>query len=206
MARRVALTTVHILFGGLALTAIARQLMIQIENSGSIVNFFSYFTNLSNIFAAVVLLAGAGYLSANRKPSAAFDIIRGTSVVCMVIVGVVFSVLLRDVDLGHLLPWVNAIVHYAMPVIIFTSWLWWPPQTKLTTRSIKYWMIFPFVYLAYVLIRGELINWYPYPFLTPEKVGGYGGVAVYCLGILVLFLVSSWGLLLLGNKLRANRR
>jgi len=158
MTRRVALAAVHMLFGGLALVAIARQLMIQIDSGSSVVNFFSYFTNLSNIFAAIVLLLGAVYLLTNRKPSAASDIVRGTSVVCMVLVGIVFSVLLRDVDLGHLLPWVNAVVHYVMPVVIFASWLWWPPQTKLTTRSIKYWMIFPLAYLGYILIRGARVE------------------------------------------------
>jgi len=196
----------HVGFAFLTLGAIAQQLSIQVDNNGSIVNFFSYFTNLSNIFAALVLVASAPYLAGNRKTTAGFDVIRGTSVVCMVLVGIVFSVLLRDVDLGHLQPWVNFVLHYLMPVVIVLDWVAWPPQRKLQTRSIKYWMIFPLLYVAYILVRGAQTDWYPYPFLNPAKSGGYGGVTAYCIGILFVFLASSWVLLWAGNRLRSKHR
>jgi len=51
-----------------------------------------------------------------------------------------------------------------------------------------------------VLIRGGVTGWYPYPFLDPAKVGGYGGVAVYAIGIAATFLIAGWVLLALGNK------
>jgi len=55
-----------------------------------------------------------------------------------------------------------------------------------------------------VLIRGAIVGWYPYPFLNPENVGGYSGVAAYIIGIMVVFVVASWSLLTLGNKLNRN--
>ncbi len=61
--------------------------------------------------------------------------------------------------------------------------------------------VFPLVYLAYVMTRGGVISWYPYPFLNPALVGGYGGVTVYVLGIVLVFFVGSWLLLILSNKL-----
>lgn len=81
-----------------------RQFSIQLQLGFSALNFFSYFTNLSNLFAAVVSIVGAFRLITRREPSASDDLIRGAAVACMALVGIVFTALLRDVDLGHVLP------------------------------------------------------------------------------------------------------
>ncbi|MCY7355431.1 MAG: hypothetical protein LH470_10220 [Lysobacter sp.] len=60
-------STVSILrpaFGLLALAALARQLALHIELGFDVVNFFSFFTNLSNLFPAAVLV-----FSARRRSS-----------------------------------------------------------------------------------------------------------------------------------------
>lgn len=57
----------------------------------------------------------------------------------------------------------------------------------------------------YSLIRGAIVAWYPYWFIDPIKVpGGWGGVALYSVAIMVGFLVVSGLLLFLGNKLKRN--
>ena len=158
----------------LALVAIATQLVVHVRNHFDVVNFFSYFTNLSNIFAAVVLLIGAAYLLHGRGPTPRDELIRGASVVGMALVGIVFGALLRDADLGTLLPWVNVVLHYVMPIVVVLDWLYQPPKSALVFAQIRYWMIFPLVYLAYTLIRGAIAGFYPYPFLNPAHTGGYG--------------------------------
>ena len=120
----------------------------------------------------------------------------------MAVVGIVFSVLLRNEDLGSLLPWVNIVLHYVMPVVVVLDWLYQPPKTKLVVNQVVFWLIFPLVYLVYSLIRGSIVGFYAYPFLNPAKVGGYGIVALYCLGILVVFLLLSWLLMIVGNNLK----
>jgi len=200
MNKRTVLIGARLFFGLLALVAISRQLAIQIASGYSLVNFFSYFTNLSNIFAAVVLLLGAFSLITRREPTVSEDIIRGTAVVCMALVGLVFSVLLRDVDLGHLLPWVNIVLHYIMPVVVVADWLYQPPKTRLVVTQVWLWLIFPALYLAYSLIRGAIVGFYAYPFFNPAKSGGYGGVALYCIAILLAFLLCCWLLMTGGNK------
>jgi len=127
VTKRNVLIGARLFFGLLTLTAIATQLLIQIQRDLSVVNFFSYFTNLSNLFAAVVMIIGTAFLMRHREPSAMDDIIRGTSVVCMALVGIVFTVLLRNLDMGHLLPWVNTVTHYIMPVVVVLDWLYQPP-------------------------------------------------------------------------------
>ena len=192
----------RLIFGALTLVAIGRQLAIHMAAGYSVVNFFSYFTNLANLFAAGVLLRGASLAWGGRQPAPADDRLRGMAVVYMTVVGVVFSVLLRDVDLGSLRPWINVLLHYVMPVAVVADWLLWP-GTSLTGPGD--WLLVPagpVVYVVYVLGRGAIVGWYPYPFLDP-RLGGYGSVAVHVAAIVALFLLTQWAV---GASTRLLRR
>ena len=46
------ITIARPIFALLTLAAVGRQLVIHVESGFSVVNFFSYFTNLSNLLAA----------------------------------------------------------------------------------------------------------------------------------------------------------
>ena len=193
-------TVARVILALVALTAIGHQLVLHVGASYSVLNFFSYFTNLSNLFAAFVLL-----LSVFSSSSASRDHVRYASTVNMTVVGLVFAVLLRNVDLGALLPWVNFVLHYIMPVAVVLDWLVRPPVLRLKAKNILLAMVFPAAYLAYVVLRGTSTGWYPYPFLNPSNVGGYGGVAMYALGIVGTFLLAGWALLAVGNHLASSR-
>jgi len=119
----------------------------------------------------------------------------------MAIVGIVFSVLLRNVDLGSLLPWVNFVAHYLMPCVVVADWLL-QPASRRGARRLGLILVVPLIYLAYVLLRGSATGWYPYPFLDPANVGGYAGIAAYALGITATFLVVGGLLLVFGNRPR----
>lgn len=196
------LSVVRLVLGILALTAIGRQLVIQIQQGASLDNFFSYFTNLSNLFAAVVLLLGAQRGLARREVLMPGDQVRLIPAVSMAVVGIVFTVLLRSEDLGALRPWVNFVLHDLMPCAVVLDWLLEPPSVPLGLRHLMRCLIFPALYLVYSLARGSQVGWYPYPFLNPDRVGGYGAVAGYAVGIAATFLVAGGLLLTLGNWLR----
>ena len=196
------LIALRLIFGVLALAAIGKQFATHTQMGLNVVNFFSYFTILSNLFAGIVLVFGAFQLIAHRQPSASTDLIRGMVVVNMAVVGILFSVLLRDVELGYLSPWINTVHHYIMPIAVVLEWLIQPPRTKLGKRQLLLCQVFPLLYLIYVLTRGAIVGWYPYPFFNPANVGGYGGVTAYIIGIMVVFVVAGWLLFTLGNKLK----
>lgn len=208
MSKRNVLIGGRLFFGLLTLVAIVTQLVVHIQHGFDVVNFFGYFTNLSNIFAAIIFIIGAVYLIQRREPTVTDDLIRGASVVAMAIVGLVFSVLLSGTDLGSLLPWVNAVVHYIMPIAVVADWLYQPAKTTLRFQQLGYWLIYPLVYLVYTLIRGAIVGFYPYPFLDPRAglhtAGSYGVVALYCVAIFVAFLVVGAMLIWLGNTLKRN--
>ncbi len=201
MTTRRLFAAIRFLFGALTLVAVGTQFGIHLNHGFSVLNFFSYFTNLSNIFAAVVLIVESVLTWRGKELGPWWQILRCISVVCMALVGIVYVSLLRDVDLGALLPWINSWLHYIMPVVLVADWLIQPPRRSIPLSGLGVAVLFPLVYLAYSLTRGAVIDWYAYPFLNPVN-GGYGTVVVTCVVIAVAFLIASAVLIMLGNKLR----
>ena len=123
----------------------------------------------------------------------------------MAVVGIVFGRLLRTVDLGSLRPWVNNVLHIAMPCVVVIDWLAAPPGKKLDSHILPRLLIFPAGYLADVLIRGSQVGWYPYPFLDPARPGGYPSVVGYAAGIAATFVFVALLTIAVGNKLMSRR-
>lgn len=183
-----AIRIVRVFLGLLTLVAIGNQLSIHLQMGASWINYFSYFTILSNLISAVVLLS----TGSPRTPSRHLQSIRALSTINMAVVGIVFALLLRDEELGSLRPWINFVPHYLMPCAVVLDWLLRPPTTRLGLRNLPAFLVFPTAYLAYTLVRGGATGWYPYPFLNPQSVGGYAGVAAYAACITVLFVLVGW--------------
>jgi len=192
----------RIAFGLLVLAAIGSQLVIHVDKGFNVLNFFSYFTNLSNLFAAAVLLLTGWRAAAARLRPTTVDALRAASTVNMAVVGIVFVLLLRDVDLGSLQPWVNSLLHHVMPCVVMLDWLWQPPTRRPPLRTLLGMLVFPMLYLLYVVVRGEMVGWYPYPFMNPSLAGGAGGVALHAAGIALLFAVLGGVVLASGHRRR----
>lgn len=62
----------------------------------------------------------------------------------------------------------------------------------------------PIVYFAYSLIRGELVGWYPYPFVDASEIG-YDGVAFRAVFLLGGFVLAAAAVVALGNWLSGRR-
>lgn len=90
-----------------------------------------------------------------------------------------------------MLDWKNFVLHQFGPLFIVFWWLLWPSEKAVSPRRALLWLIFPVLWLIYTFIRAAVIDWYPYPFLNPDKVGGYGGVALYVIGITLGFVLLS---------------
>lgn len=205
MNKKLMLVTLRLFFGFLTLIAMAAQ-AIYLQQKGVLnpFNYLGYFTNLSNILAGIILIISAFYLIKSRRPSVKDDVIRGGATLYMTITGLIYITLLSGEDLGLLMPWVNVVTHIILPAYVIADWLYQPPRNKLSTRQVFIWLAWPAVYVVYTLVRGNLTGWYPYPFLDPSRVDGYGGVTLYSIAILAAFMVCGWLLMKLGNTLKRN--
>lgn len=154
-----------------------------------VVNFFSYFTNLSNL-AAVAVLGYGGWAALTGRPP---------------VPGAVRGAVVLYPDL-RVIPWVNDVVHRAMPLVVLVDWLIDPPARRIRAEAVAGWLVFPLVYLAYSLLRGHAVDWYAYPFLDPALHGGYRRVAGACALLAAVFLLIGAGIAALGNALAGRRR
>jgi hypothetical protein len=166
-------------------------------------NFFSFFTIQSNIIAAVVLLIGASNASFVVRPTRLWDLIRGAAAIYLTLTFVVFALLLSNIteELQTTIPWVNAVVHQIVPLVLIADFLLVPLAHRIGFRQSLVWMIYPFAWLVYTLIRAQIVDWYPYPFLDPAESGGWAGVTVICVVILLGFVGACWVMTRVGSLL-----
>ncbi|WP_211785877.1 Pr6Pr family membrane protein [Kitasatospora atroaurantiaca] len=194
------MNVLRLVFGLLAAVALGIQGYHVSTQGASMSNFFSYFTILSNMAGVVVLLTG-GVLGLLGRPGVP-DGVRGAVVLYMTITGLVYAVLLSGYHLPLEIIWVNTVVHKIMPLVYLVDWLAAPPRRRIAYRTALTWLAFPFLYLAYSLIRGPIVHWYAYPFLDPARSGGYGRIAGACTLMTVAFVLVAAALVRAGNALR----
>ena len=157
MNPRVAAIVFRLAFAALSLTAVGVQFFaVTIPQGHSILNFFCYFTNLSNIMISIVFIVSALRLISGRKDPSESDVaIRGGAVVYIVFVGVVFNTILADTDLGELIPWVNVVLHMIVPLAGLVDWIIWAPRRRLPFR-IALWCL---VLVVAFFVLAVLVRW-----------------------------------------------
>lgn len=146
----------------------------------------AYFTVLSGFLVCLT----SGLLAARpRRTGVVFHALRLGGVVCMVITGAVFNLLLRSDDPLVGVRLVNdTVLHVILPIAAPLVWLVAGPHGRLSLRAALASMVVPLGWLAATLVRGPLLDWYPYEILdVPGR--GYAGVGVYVGSILVAYLV-----------------
>jgi hypothetical protein len=166
-------------FAGLAIAAVVAAIRV----TGSLADFFSYFTIESNLLAIVVLIVGGTLDPHGRR----WVYLRGAATLFMVITGIVYAVLLAHAEVGLTSPWINDTLHRVTPVVMLVDWIAFSPWARGSCRAALGWLIVPLAYFAYSLLRGAAVHWYPYPFLNPMHPGGYGRVVVYAV-VLAVFM------------------
>ena len=199
------LAVTRIAFAALVVAALAFMIVTLIgEGAFNPLNFFTFFTVLSNLLAAAVFFEGGRRQLTGSEPLSGMW--RGAAVVYMTVTYVVFAVLLRDAqeDLQTHVAWVDSVLHRVMPIAVMADWLIDPPHRPIPFRRAAWWLAFPLVWTAFTLIRGEIDGRYPYPFLDPAN-GGYGVVALYSAAIFLLFLLVTWIVAWAGTALRSRR-
>ncbi len=168
------------------------------------INFFSYFTVLVNIFAALALtlpwLAPHSMLGKFfARPS-----VRTAIAAYIIIVMTVVYFVLRH--LTTLQGWdfvADILLHYVMPVLFVIDWLFLVPKQTLKMKDTIFWLAFPVIYLVWTFIHGAYSGFYPYPFLNGEKLGN-ARVLLNEAGLLVIFLVLGFVLVSGGRLLDKN--
>lgn len=149
-------------------------------------DFLSSFTLLSNAMAVLMLAMLAWH--PERTSSRAFSTFRGAVTLYMIATGLAFAVVLAPAEAQSALtePWVDWSLYVVGPVAVALDWVLYRPEVDLPQIALPIWLAFPVAYLAYSVIRGALVDRYPYPFLDPAQTDGYAGVAIWAGTVLVV--------------------
>ena len=116
----------RVLRGAMAVATIVALIVTFVDGTDepgfNAVNFFSYFTVLSNIGAITVL--GALFLRPDLLADRRFVNYRGAVTLYMAITGVVYNVLLAPAaaNVGVDQEWTNSVVHVIGPIVIVVDW------------------------------------------------------------------------------------
>jgi hypothetical protein len=150
-----------------------------------VVRFFGYFTILSNALIAYV----SWTLALGRdRDTTTWRLLRLDGLIGITVTFVVVQLLLKglvELDGADLLA--DKLLHVVVPALAVVGWLVFGPRHRVRRSDLLPALAFPVAWLAYTLIRGEIVDWYPYPFLDAGE-HGYASVAATCLGIAVLFV------------------
>lgn len=189
-----------------ALTAWFGLIVQYLIKTGPDVNFFSFFTVQTNLLIAlsltISLLVPSSALG-RITSSVSFETAIGLYIF---VVAVVYNTVLRGlVKLEGIGLFVDTILHVIVPLLYLIYWLIFVSKGLLHWRDGLSWLLFPFLYLMYSMIRGAIVGWYPYPFLNPSQQG-YGQVCLSVILVILVFLIGGFAMIAIDRSTKKERR
>ena len=146
--------------------------------------FFTYFTNLSNIFIDLCLLIFLIYdLKKTKYISQGMYLIKFMGTISITLTFFVYLLLLAPTN-SH-----GLCVHFITPVLAIIDFIFFSEKYLPEKRHVFYSVIPPLVYVGYVIILGQVfrVRWYgdmlaPYNFLNYGASTGWFGFDLSLLG------------------------
>ena len=107
------------------------------------------------------------------------------------VVGLLYNLLLRQifssVDLQRL---ADEILHVVIPLLFIIYWYLFAPKGGLGWKSAFPWLLYPFFYAIFVLLRGASSGFFPYPFIDANTLG-FKKVLFNSIGLFIGFFILS---------------
>lgn len=170
--------------------------------AGRVFNVFCFFTIQSNLIVGFTCLLLA--MNPNRSATV-FKVFRLTGLVAITITGIVFhAVLAKLLDLESWGLVANNLVHTVVPVMAVVGWFAFGPRGLTSRRVMWISVLFPVCWLIFVLIRGPIVHYYPYPFVDVIHLG-YARVLINCVWVALLYLAVAAGAATLDKWLARSR-
>ncbi len=168
-----------------------------------LVRFVSYFTVVTNLLVALTTTSLA--LGQNAYPTW-WKVLRLNAIVGITVTGLVHWFLLRPLlDLSGADYVADKLLHVVVPLLAVVGWLVFGPRGKAERRLLLPSLIYPIGWLVYTLVRGALVEWYPYPFLDVD-LHGYPRALLACVGVAVLLLALTQAAIVLDRRLPGRRQ
>lgn len=177
--------------------AVITQFILMFENrmapaGETIIRFFSYFTILTNSLVAIALasLARTGRSRPGRffaRPGALTAV-----TLYITVVGLVYQIILRSLWSPTGLQMVaDECLHSIVPLYVIIFWALFDPKAHIPPGKMARWLLYPLLYLGFILLRGSKSGFYPYPFVDIGALG-LARVLQNSLGLVASFVLLAF--------------
>lgn len=164
-------------FAFLTWFAVIAQFYLMLEQSvisttETTIRFFSYFTILTNTLIAIYFSNAA--LKKNNEKKRILDKDGSLTAITtyITVVCITYQLVLRGLrDLQGIDRIVDELLHSIIPVLVIGFWYVYENKKNINYTDIPKWLIYPFIYLIYILVRGYYSGFYPYPFMEVNTIG-----------------------------------
>ena len=160
------------------------------------IEYFSYFTILSNIVVAV----GTGLFAANPDRRELWvGALRIAGIVMIAITGIVYHLLLAaDNDPVGIAFVTDMGLHTVVPLVTVLGWIVVGPHRRFGPHILARAMVIPIAWLAYALVREAIVGEGLYPFMDVGEQGG--GQVAMTLAAIALFATALGFVVLAGDR------
>ncbi|ERJ11483.1 Pr6Pr family membrane protein [Haloplasma contractile] len=164
-----------------------------------IINYLGYFTIQSNLLIAIWLTASCIYTKRNQDHFLFKPIVKGGITLYISITGIIYVTMLAGLWEPTGIRAIGVfILHYLTPLGAFIDWLIFEKKRAYKWDFILVWMAYPLGYLMFCLIRGPLVDYYPYPFIN-VSVYGYNTVMMNAVKMTIFFILIGSVLVIFNN-------
>lgn len=166
--------------------------------AGRVVNMFCFFTVQSNVIVGVT----TGLLALRpERSSTVFAVFRLAGLVGITVTFVVFHIALASLqDLQGAAALADFLFHTLVPILAVAGWVAFGPRGLTSWRVAALSLLFPLLWGGFTLIRGPIVNFYPYPFIDVRSLG-YPRVLVNIVLVGVLFYALAAAAVALDRRL-----
>ncbi|MEW2589314.1 Pr6Pr family membrane protein [Micromonospora aurantiaca] len=182
--------------------AVLAGIVLTALGPATVTGLLPYFTIQSNV--AVGVVAGYAAWCALRDRPEPPSALKGAVTLYITITGTVYHLVLANPASPFAMAqpdrqpgewWGNQFLHTVVPLLAVADWALFDRRGRLRPRYAAWWLVFPLGYLGFALVRGLVVDRYPYPFIDAGELG-YDGVAVSAVGFATVFWLL--GLLFVG--------
>ncbi len=167
-----------------------------------LIRFISYFTVLTNILvAATATTLALGHDSTGHW----WKVLRLNAIIGIAVTGLVHWFFLRplmNLSGGDYVA--DKLLHVVAPILAVIGWAVFGPRGRADRSVLWPSLIYPIGWLVYTLVRGAIVDWYPYPFLD-VNLHGYPRALLACAAVAVLLLALTWAAIKLDPRLPGTR-
>jgi hypothetical protein len=196
------------LVAGFALLGVVLQVAAAAFDAGPYSIFASTWARVANVFAFFTvlstLLVGIAHVLLAVHPDQdgrALRVVLLDAVVGIAVTGIVYNlVLAQTANPQGLHKVADVLCHMVTPLLAVAGWALFGPRGLVDRNVVLLAAAYPLAWLAFTLVRGAVIDWYPYPFVD-VVAHGYARVAVNCLVVVLLFVGLGFGALALDRRL-----